>query len=119
LLVWSISDIFFSGNYSDGDNNSSSSSRGKKRTLEELFKPPLDIMFKGDWQSVRDAATAAKKWLIVNVQVRTLNAFLFEVFFRHSVANIDGLNWLHLAFVTEILDYRIPRNFYFTYDNIR
>lgn len=72
---------FFSGNYSDGDNNSSSSSRGKKRTLEELFKPPLDIMFKGDWQSVRDAATAAKKWLIVNIQVRTLNAFLFEDFF--------------------------------------
>jgi hypothetical protein len=73
--------LFFSGNYSDGDNNSSSSSRGKKRTLEELFKPPLDIMFKGDWQSVRDAATAAKKWLIVNIQVRTLNAFLFEDFF--------------------------------------
>jgi hypothetical protein len=79
--------LFFSGNYSDGDNNSSSSSRGKKRTLEELFKPPLDIMFKGDWQSVRDAATAAKKWLIVNIQVRTLKAFLFEDFFRHFFAN--------------------------------
>ena len=47
----------------------SSTSRGKKRTLEELFKPPLHLMFKGDWQSVRDAATAAKKWLIVNIQV--------------------------------------------------
>ena len=43
-------------------------SQGKKRTLEELFKPPLDIMFKGDWQSARDAATAAKKWLLVNIQ---------------------------------------------------
>ena len=49
----------------------SSTSRGKKRTLEELFKPPLHLMFKGDWQSVRDAATAAKKWLIVNIQVWT------------------------------------------------
>jgi thioredoxin-related protein len=43
-------------------------SQGKKRTLEELFKPPLDIMFKGDWQSARDAATAANKWLLVNIQ---------------------------------------------------
>ena len=43
-------------------------SQGKKRTLEELFKPPLDIMFKGDWQSARDAATASKKWLLVNIQ---------------------------------------------------
>ena len=43
-------------------------SKGKRRTLEELFKPPLDIMYKGDWQSARDAATAAKKWLLVNIQ---------------------------------------------------
>ena len=43
-------------------------SQGKKRTLEELFKPPIDIMYKGDWQSARDAATAAKKWLLVNIQ---------------------------------------------------
>jgi hypothetical protein len=42
--------------------------KGKRRTLEELFKPPLDIMYKGDWQSARDAATAAKKWLLVNIQ---------------------------------------------------
>ena len=25
-------------------------------------------MFKGDWQSARDAATASKKWLLVNIQ---------------------------------------------------
>ena len=25
-------------------------------------------MYKGDWQSARDAATAAKKWLLVNIQ---------------------------------------------------
>ena len=44
------------------------SSKGKKRTLEELFKPPLDIMFKGDFQSARDAATSTKKYLMVNIQ---------------------------------------------------
>jgi thioredoxin-related protein len=40
----------------------------KKRTLEDLFKPPLDLMFKGDWQAARDAAEASKKYLIVNIQ---------------------------------------------------
>lgn len=43
-------------------------SAGKKRSLEELFKPPVDITFKGDWQAARDAAEAGKKWLLVNVQ---------------------------------------------------
>jgi len=40
----------------------------KKRTLEELFKPPIDIIFKGDLQTARDSATSAKKWLLVNIQ---------------------------------------------------
>ena len=44
------------------------SRRGKKRTLEELFKPPIDIIFKGDLQTARDSATSAKKWLLVNIQ---------------------------------------------------
>ena len=43
-------------------------SAGKKRSLEELFKPPVDVTFKGDWQAARDAAEASKKWLLVNVQ---------------------------------------------------
>ena len=50
------------------ESNGASSAKGKKRTLEELFKPPIDIMFKGDFQSARDAATASKKWLMINVQ---------------------------------------------------
>ena len=44
------------------------SRRGKKRTLEELFKPPIDIIFKGDLQTAWDSATSAKKWLLVNIQ---------------------------------------------------
>jgi len=42
--------------------------RSKKRTLEELFKPPLDIMYRGDWQSARDKATESGRWLLVNIQ---------------------------------------------------
>jgi len=43
-------------------------SRSKKRTLEELFKPPLDMMYQGDWQSARDYAARTKRWLLVNIQ---------------------------------------------------
>eukprot|EP00088_Acartia_fossae_P041974 TRINITY_DN4393_c0_g1_i4.p1 TRINITY_DN4393_c0_g1~~TRINITY_DN4393_c0_g1_i4.p1 ORF type:complete len:532 (+),score=166.90 TRINITY_DN4393_c0_g1_i4:54-1649(+) len=43
-------------------------SRSKKRTLEDLFKPPLDIMFQGDWQSARDRASTSGRWLLVNIQ---------------------------------------------------
>jgi hypothetical protein len=42
--------------------------RSKKRTLEELFKPPLDLMWQGDWQSARDQASNSKRWLLVNIQ---------------------------------------------------
>ena len=77
LFVWTAPThnfFLFSGSYT-ADGAGSSGHRGKKKTLEELFKPPLDIMFKGDWQSVRDSASAAKKWLIVNIQAspRLLN----------------------------------------------
>ena len=44
-------------------------SKSKKRTLEELFKPPLDLMYQGDWQSARDHADKTKRWLLVNIQV--------------------------------------------------
>ena len=43
-------------------------SRLKKKTLEELFKPPLDIMFQGDWQSARYHAAKTKRLLLVNIQ---------------------------------------------------
>jgi hypothetical protein len=58
---------FFSSDVPSGSGGASVN-KGKKRTLEELFKPPIDLMFKGDWQSARDGAESAKKWLIVNIQ---------------------------------------------------
>lgn len=51
-----------------GGQGGAASRRGKKRTLEELFKPPIEIIFKGDLQTARDSATSAKKWLLVNIQ---------------------------------------------------
>ena len=43
-------------------------SKSKKRTLEDLFKPPLDLLYQGDWQSARDLASSSGRWLLVNIQ---------------------------------------------------
>lgn len=40
----------------------------KRRTLEDLFRPPLDIMFRGNFESARDFGQLADKWLMVNIQ---------------------------------------------------
>lgn len=40
----------------------------KLRTLEEIFRPPLDLMFRGTFQAARDHGVAQRKWLMVNVQ---------------------------------------------------
>ncbi|XP_003727826.1 UBX domain-containing protein 7-like [Strongylocentrotus purpuratus] len=43
-------------------------SSSKKRTLEDLFRPPLDLMHKGTFVTAREAGQAQGKWLMVNVQ---------------------------------------------------
>ncbi|KAJ8030650.1 UBX domain-containing protein 7-like [Holothuria leucospilota] len=45
-----------------------SSSKTKRKTLEDLFRPPIDLMFSGSFHSVREAGQNAGKWLMVNIQ---------------------------------------------------
>lgn len=43
-------------------------SANKARTLQDLFRPPLEILFRGSLSSARDAGTQQNKWLLVNIQ---------------------------------------------------
>ncbi|KAB7506248.1 UBX domain-containing protein 7-like protein [Armadillidium nasatum] len=43
-------------------------SKRKMKTLEDLFRPPLDLIYRGNFQSARESGIASKKWLMVNVQ---------------------------------------------------
>ncbi|XP_048741186.2 UBX domain-containing protein 7-like isoform X2 [Ostrea edulis] len=45
-----------------------SSSSYKKRTLEDLFRPPIDITYKGTFAGAREAGTELNKYIMVNVQ---------------------------------------------------
>ncbi|XP_066995491.1 UBX domain-containing protein 7 isoform X2 [Anabrus simplex] len=38
------------------------------KTLEDLFRPPLDITFKGTFAQVREAGVARKRWILVDIQ---------------------------------------------------
>ncbi|XP_071949460.1 UBX domain-containing protein 7-like [Antedon mediterranea] len=40
----------------------------KKRTLEDLFRPPLDMMHKGTLATAREVGQQQGRWLLVNVQ---------------------------------------------------
>ncbi|KAK8748211.1 hypothetical protein OTU49_016372 [Cherax quadricarinatus] len=43
-------------------------SRRKMKTLEDLFRPPIDLIYRGTFQAARDAGVSRKRWLMVNVQ---------------------------------------------------
>ncbi|CAL1276518.1 unnamed protein product [Larinioides sclopetarius] len=40
----------------------------KRRTLEDLYRPPLDLMHRGNFSSARDFGQMSNKWLMVNLQ---------------------------------------------------
>uniref|UniRef100_H2YPX6 UBX domain-containing protein n=1 Tax=Ciona savignyi TaxID=51511 RepID=H2YPX6_CIOSA len=40
----------------------------KVKRLEDLFRPPLDIMHRGSFESAREEGRKMKKWLLVNIQ---------------------------------------------------
>ncbi|CAH3029632.1 unnamed protein product [Porites evermanni] len=43
-------------------------SRGKKKTLHDLFRPPIDLLHKGTFDTAKIDGQEHNKWLLVNVQ---------------------------------------------------
>ncbi len=43
----------------------------KTKRLADLFRPPFDIMFHGDFEEARETAKEKNKWLMINVQNQT------------------------------------------------
>ena len=40
----------------------------KQASLSQLYRPPLELLFQGNFTEAKEAGTALNKWLIVNVQ---------------------------------------------------
>ncbi|CAG2169931.1 unnamed protein product [Oppiella nova] len=49
-------------------NPSNSASATKRRTLEDLFRPPLDLICRGTLEFAKDEGQRVNKWLMVNIQ---------------------------------------------------
>lgn len=49
-------------------NGARSSSQSKTKRLEDLFRPPWEILFLGSFAEARDYAKNVNRWLLVNVQ---------------------------------------------------
>ncbi|XP_063866115.1 UBX domain-containing protein 7-like isoform X2 [Scylla paramamosain] len=57
-----------SSSSSNSSLSASARSRSKTKTLEDLFRPPLDLIYRGTFQAARDCGVAKKRWLMVNIQ---------------------------------------------------
>ncbi|CAO3685233.1 unnamed protein product [Umbelopsis ramanniana] len=51
-----------------GGRSQSPASSDKTKRLADLFRPPFDIMYQGDFENARNHAKENKKWLLVNIQ---------------------------------------------------
>lgn len=55
-------------NAQDGTTAGNGTPSSRKTTLQDLFRPPLDLLFHGSLTSSREAGTVKNKWLLVNIQ---------------------------------------------------
>ncbi|VDD92047.1 unnamed protein product [Enterobius vermicularis] len=75
------------------DQEQSSSGRGlngvaaRRSALQNLFKPPYDILFSGSWEEARAEAQRLSLWLLVNVQ--NVQEFACQALNRDVWSNIS------------------------------
>jgi thioredoxin-related protein len=51
--------------------SSSSPASAKTKRLADLFRPPFDIMYHGEFEEARETAKEKNKWLMINIQNQT------------------------------------------------
>ncbi|KAI6192001.1 UBX domain-containing protein [Aphelenchoides bicaudatus] len=61
-------DLSETGRHRRGDSENADSSENGTRNLAALFRPPIDIMERCDWDSLLRVARERNRWVLVNVQ---------------------------------------------------
>lgn len=66
----------------------------KRRTLETLFRPPVEIMHRGNFETAKQEALQKKRWILVNIQnveefaCQVLNRDIWNhTMVKHLIAN--------------------------------
>lgn len=86
--------------------------RPETANLQDLFSPPREIMFRGDWQQAKDFGKNIDRWILVNIQkdseflsynlnrdlwcneiVRELIESSF-IFFQHEASDRDAMTYI-------------------------
>lgn len=91
----------------------------KRRTLEDLFRPPLDLMHRGSFESARDLGQSTNRWLMVNIQnsqefsCQVLNRDVWSnpavkslinkhfIFWQVYSDSVDGERYMHFYKLTD------------------
>ncbi|KAG2198265.1 hypothetical protein INT47_004349 [Mucor saturninus] len=119
----SVSDFLSRLNY-EGNSGSGSSSpieslgspaTAKAKRLADLFRPPFDIMYRGNFEEARDTAKEKNKWLMINVQNPT--EFACQVMNRDLwsdgiVKDIVKESFIFLQYTNESADGKRYSTFY-------
>ncbi|ESN96373.1 hypothetical protein HELRODRAFT_189218 [Helobdella robusta] len=64
-----------------------SSYQNRRQTLDELFRPPLDLIFKGTFTAAKERGVSENKWLLVNVH--NVREFPCQVLNRDVWSSVD------------------------------
>lgn len=100
---------------SDSDSDIHIVTNDRKSKLAELFRPPMEIVFRGTFQYAKDHAKVEKKWLLIDLHDRTqfacqvLNRDIWKI---KAVQDLVVANFLFLQLYTETSDGQNYKNFY-------
>ncbi len=50
--------------------------QSKLRTLANIFRPPLEVLFTGSFEQAKREGSLQKRWLLVNIQVLNPSIYL-------------------------------------------
>ncbi|GMT33375.1 hypothetical protein PFISCL1PPCAC_24672, partial [Pristionchus fissidentatus] len=88
---------------------------GKSKSLQSLFRPPIDILHAGDWESAKASALERECWILVNVQdmkefaSQTLNR---DVWSNGGVKELVKSNFLFWQVCLDSVDGQRMRSYY-------
>lgn len=54
--------------FKDEPSTSSSNQVKSKRDLASMFRPPIELIFQGDWDMALETAKSKKQWMLINIQ---------------------------------------------------
>ncbi|OMJ29912.1 UBX domain-containing protein 7 [Smittium culicis] len=100
------SELYATGNFASDD---------QPRNLSELFRAPVDIAFRGDFEKAKSYAVSREKWLLINIQ--SMDSFECQVLNRdlwkdRAVKDIVKKNFVFCQYISGTESAELFKRFY-------